>query len=138
MSQGTEIQHAALAQQIDASLQKASSFRAKLRRAGSRYTVTNIVLSALATFIAGRAVLFPATVGSWRLTCTVAAVFSLGATIIAGLQKQLVDPEILGEASECCGRLKNLKVQTIGSSYDLETIKTEYGKILETCSRVDC
>ena len=138
MSKEPETQYAALEQQIDASLQKASSFRDKLRRSSSRYTITNILLSALATFVAGRAVLFPATVGNWKLTCAVAGVFALGSTIVAGLHKHLVDPEILAEASECCGRLKNLKVQTIGSSYDLEVVKSEYGKILEACSRVDC
>jgi hypothetical protein len=138
MSKGPETQYAALEQQIEGSLRKASSVRDKLRRTSSRYTITNILLSALSTFVAGRAVLFPTTVGSWRLTCTAAGAFALGATIVAGLQKQLADPEFLAEASECCGRLKNLKVQTIGGNYDGEFLKNEYGKILETCSRVDC
>ena len=138
MSKIPDAQYDALEQQINDSLQKAGGFKDKLRRTSSRYTITNILFSALATFVAGRAVLFPTTVGSWKLTCTVAGAFALGATIIAGLQKHLADPEILAEASECCGRLKNLKVQTIGRNYDWEKVKSEYGRILEGCSRVEC
>jgi hypothetical protein len=135
MSKLPDAQYDALEQQIDDSLQKACRFKDKLRRKGSRYTITNILFSALATFVAGQAVLFPP--GNWRLTCAVAGTFALGATIVAGLQRHLADPEILVEASECCGRLKNLKVQTIGRQYDWDKIKDEYGRILEGCSRVD-
>ena len=138
MSNIPDAQYDALEQQINTSLQKACGFKDKLRRKSSRYTIANILLSALATFVAARAVLFPAIVGNWRLTCTVAGTFALGATIVAGLQKHLADPEILAEASECCGKLKNLKVQTIGRQYDWEKIKGEYGRILEGCGRVDC
>jgi hypothetical protein len=138
MSNIPDAQYDVLEQQIDGSLEKACKFKERVRRTGSRYTITNILLSALATFVAGRAVLFPASVGNWRLTCTVAATFALGATIVAGLQKHIADPEILAEASECCGRLKNLKIQTIGRQYDWDKIKSEYGKILEASPRVDC
>ncbi|HEY3038401.1 MAG TPA: hypothetical protein VGJ66_06665 [Pyrinomonadaceae bacterium] len=138
MSKIPDAQYDALEQQINESLQKAGRFKDKLRRTSLRYTITNILFSALATFVAGRAVLFPATVGNWRLTCTVAGTFALGATIVAGLQRHLADPEILAEACECYGRLKNLKVQIIGRQYDWEKIKSEYGKILEANSRVEC
>ena len=133
-----DAQYDALEQQMNESLGKATRQKDKLRRTSSRYTITNVLLSALATFVAGRAVLFPATVGSWRWTCATAGGLALGATIVSGLGKHLGDPEVLAEASECCGRLKNLKVQTIGRKYDWEKLKTEYGKILEGCARVDC
>ena len=138
MSEIPDAQYNALEEQINDSLQKASGHKDRLRRTSSRCTITNVLFSAFATFVAGRAVLFPAVVGNWRLTCAVAGGLALGATIVAGLQKHLADPEILAEASECCGRLKNLKVQTIGRKYDWEKIKSEYGKILEGCSRVEC
>ena len=142
MSKIPDTQYDALEQQINDSLLKARGFKDKLRRKNSRYTITNILFSAFATFVAGRAVflgaLFPAATQNWALSCTVAGTFALGATIIAGLQKYFADPDILAEASECVGRLRNLKVQTIGRQYDWEKIKTEYGDILEASSRVDC
>ena len=138
MSNITDSQFDALERQIENSLQKACGFKEKLKRSSLRYTIINILFSAFATFVAGRAVLFPGTVGDWRLTCTVAGTFALGATIVAGLQKHLADPELLAEASECCGKLKNLKVQIIGRQYNWEKMKSEYGKILEGCSKIDC
>jgi hypothetical protein len=124
---------------IDASLQKACAQKDKLRRTGSRCTVTNIIFSALATFIAGAAVIFPSLVGtSWRLTCAFAGACALSATIVGGLQKHLADPEILVEASECCAKLKSLKLQTMGRKYDWEKVRTEYGQIITGCQRVNC
>ena len=138
MSEISEAKYDTLEQQINLSLQKACGHKDKLRRTSSRCTITNVLFSAFATFVAARAVLFPAVVGNWRLNCAIAGGFALGATIVAGLQKHLADPEIHAEASECCGKLKNLKVQTIGGKYDWEKIKSEYGKILEGCSRIEC
>jgi hypothetical protein len=124
---------------INDSLQKACAHKDKLRRTGTRCTITNIIFSALATFVAGSAVIFPALVGTnWRITCAVAGACALSATIVGGLQKQLADPEILVEASECCGKLKSLKLQTMGRKYDWETVRTEYGQIIASCQRVDC
>jgi hypothetical protein len=141
MSKIPDTQYDDLERQINDSLQRACGFKDKLRRTSSRYTITNILLSALATFVAGRAVLlgalFPSVSRNWALSCTVAGTFALGATIIAGLQKHLADPEVLAEASECCGRLRNLKVQTIGRQYDWEKLMREYGNILQASSRVD-
>lgn len=124
---------------INDSLQKACAQKDKLRRTGSRCTITNIIFSALATFIAGGAVIFPSMVGtSWRLTCAVAGACALSATIVGGLQRHLADPETLVEASECCAKLKSLKLQTMGRKYDWEKVRTEYGQIIMGCQRVNC
>lgn len=124
---------------INDSLQKSCAHKDKLRRTGSRCTITNIIFSALATFVAGGAVIFPKMVGAnWRITCAVAGACALSATIVGGLQKQVADPEILVEASECCGKLKSLKLQTMGRKYDWEQVRAEYGQIVQGCQRVDC
>ena len=70
--------------QIQTSFQKATLQRKKLETNASRYIITGIILSALATFVAG----VPSLIGqlviapSWRITCTVAALITLAATIV--------------------------------------------------------
>jgi hypothetical protein len=133
----SEEQYEAFEKQIDDSLRKACAHKDRLKRSNSRYSILNIVLGAIATFVTGQAVIFAPVLGNWRVTCTVAGVFALGATIVAGIQKQLADSEILAEASECCGRLRSLKVETIAGEYELERVKSEYKQILTSCPRVE-
>jgi hypothetical protein len=137
MSNISEEPYEALGRQIDESLRKACAQKDRLKRSSSRYSILNIILGAIATFVTGQAVIFAPVLGNWRVTCTVAGVFALGATIVAGIQKQLADSEILAEASECCGRLRSLKVETIAGDYELEKVKGEYRQILAACPRVE-
>jgi hypothetical protein len=126
-----------LQQQIHDSLQKVSAYREKLKRGMSRSSIANIVLSALATLITGQAtVLKTSPMGTWRFVCIIAAGFAASATIIAGVQKQLADPELLTEAGECVGKLRGLAVETAIPGYDVDKIKREYKQILTDCSRV--
>jgi hypothetical protein len=69
----------------------------------------------LATFFAGVSSLSgtPIVVNDWRITCAIAAVFTLGATIAGGAQSQLAKPELLTQASECVGKLRALMADTV-------------------------
>lgn len=140
MSTVSERQHDTLRQQINDSLQKASGHKEKLKRTHSRYGIANIILGALATFTAGQAALLgqAAVTGGWRVTCAVASGLALGATVVAGVQRQIVDPEILTQASECVSRLRGLKVDTIGPEYDLEEARRRYQQVLAEFSGIEC
>jgi hypothetical protein len=94
-----------IGQQIQTSLQKASSYRERLRSAMTRYSLAAIVLSALATFFAGFSSLSgnPVVANDWQITCSVAAICTLAATIVGSVQSQLAKPESMTQASECVG-----------------------------------
>lgn len=115
--------------QISGSLEKARKRRNTLKRKNSRYTTTNILLSALATLLAGMA----GTIGSaqnWKVTCLFASVCSAGVTVITKLQTA----ERLTETSECIGQLKALKVETVTPTYDLQQVTEKYEQILSDFS----
>jgi hypothetical protein len=137
MSNVSEEQYKALEKQINDSLQKACAHKDRLKRSSSRYSIANITMGALATFVAGQSVILGPVLGNWKLACTVAGILALGATISAGIQKQLADSDLLAEASECCGRLRSLKVETIARTYDLDRVKSEYKQVLTGCPRVE-
>ena len=128
-----------LSQQVQASLQKASAFRNRLQTSSVRYTLTGLALSALATFFAGLSSLTgkPIVVDDWRITCTFAAVFTLGATIAAGVQSQLAKPDLLTQASECVGKLRALMSDTLSPTCDWEDARKKYQQILVDHSGVD-
>ena len=104
-----------------------------------RYTVTRLVLSALATFFAGLSSLSgkPIVVDDWRITCAIAALFTLGATIVAGVQSQLAKPDLLTQASECVGKLRALLTDTLAPSCDWEEVRNKYQQVLIDYSGVD-
>ncbi len=128
-----------LSQQIQASLQKASAFRNRLQTSSVRYTLAGLALSALATFFAGLSSLAgkPIVVDDWRITCAVAAVFTLGATIATGVQSQLAKPDLLTQASECVGKLRALMSDTLSPTCDWEDAHKKYQQILVDHSGVD-
>jgi hypothetical protein len=128
-----------LDQQIQASLQKASLHKNRLRVASVRYTVASLVLSALATFFAGLSSLSgnPLIVDDWRITCAVASVFTLAATIVAGVQSQLAKPDLLTQASECVGKLRALMTDTLSPTCDWDDVRKKYQQVLIDYSGVD-
>lgn len=127
-----------LKSQIDLSFQKAEAHRNRLRVADRRYSIMNIVLGAIATFIAGEsAISGTPLMGGWRLTTTVASVCTLGATLSAGIQRQVASPELLIETSECAAKLKSLKIETLSPTYPVEDVRDTYQSILSEFSRVE-
>ena len=138
MATVSEEPHQILQQRIRTSLERARQYRTRLTRAATRYSIGHIILSALATSVAGVATVSGTPLmGDWRWTCAIAAVAAFGATIVAGLQMILANPDRLGEASECVARLTALEVETITVSYDLEAVRDKYQQILADCTRID-
>jgi hypothetical protein len=128
-----------ISQQVQTSLQKASAHRERLRSATARYGLAGIILSALATFFAGLSSLLgtPLVLNDWRITCSVAAVFTLAATIVGSVQSQFAKPELLTQASECVGKLRALLTDTLSPSCDWEEIRKKYQQVLVDYSAVD-
>jgi len=128
-----------IGQQIQASLQKASAHKERLKSATARYSLAGIILSAVATFFAGLSSLSgtPIVVNDWRITCAIAAVFTLGATIVGSAQNQLAKPDLLTQASECVGKLRALMADTLSPKCDWEEARIKYQQVLIDYSGVE-
>ncbi len=127
-----EIQFDAMRTQISGSLEKVQTQKNTLKRNNTRYTTANIILATLATALAGMA----GTVGTaknWKPVCLFAALCSAGVTVTSKLQTA----ERLTEASECVGRLKALRVETVIPTYDLGGVSAKYREIVSEYSTLD-
>jgi putative cell wall-binding protein len=122
-----------LREQISSSLERAQVQKSTLKRNNSRYTTSNIILSALAALLATTAGIF-GNAANWKGVCILAAICSSGAVVTAKMQTA----EQLNEASECVGQLKALKVETIPLTYDWEQVSEKYQQILSEFSTIDC
>lgn len=122
-----------LREHVFGSLEKAQAQKTTLKRNNARHTTANIILSVLATLLAGTAGIF-GSVGNWKATCLLAAVCSAGATVAA----KISTAEQLTNASECVGQLKALRVETILPNYDLDDVSEKYQQILSEFSSIDC
>lgn len=132
-SANQEKQSDLLREQIFSSLEKAQVQKTALKRTNSRYTTANIIFGVLATLLTGTA----GTIGNaenWKPICLLAAFCSGGAVVTAKMQTT----EQLTEASECVGKLKALKVETIIPTYDFEQVSEQYQQILSEFSTIDC
>ncbi|NJL23178.1 MAG: hypothetical protein HC895_23920 [Leptolyngbyaceae cyanobacterium SM1_3_5] len=118
---------------ISSSLEKAQVQKNVLKRKNDRYATASIILSVLATLLAGSAGIF-GKAENWRATCLFAAICSAGVTVTTKLQTA----EQLTEASECVGQLKALRIETVLPTYDLEKVSEKYQQILTEFSTVDC
>lgn len=120
------------------SFQKAATQRKKLEKNSSRFIITGIILSALATFAAGfPSLLGQPIIGDWRLTCTVAALITLAATIVTSVQNQVAKPDILTNASECVGRLRALLIELQSPDVDLDQVRKQYQAVLVEFAKLD-
>ncbi|MEL6247481.1 MAG: hypothetical protein AAFY78_13960 [Cyanobacteria bacterium J06648_16] len=61
----------------------------------------------------------------------------MGATISAGLHKQIASPDLLVETSECVAQLKSLRVETLFSSFSIDEVQDTYQAIIAEFSRVE-
>jgi len=127
-----------LRQQIDTSLQRASTQKIKLQNLDRRYSIANIVLGAVAAFIAGQSVMGEkALIGDWKVMTTISSVLTLAATVATGVQKQIASPDLVAEVSQCVAQLKALKIETLSPTFEMEKVSEEYQKILTEFSKVD-
>jgi hypothetical protein len=133
-SNGQPVHIDAIRQEIKGSLEKAQAQRNAIKRHNSNYAMTNTVLSAIAALLAGTAGVVGNQGGMWKETCLFSAAFSVAATAAAKVQRT----EQLTDASECVGRLKALKVETIVSNCDWEQVGGKYQQILSEFVSIDC
>ena len=73
----------------------------------------------------------------WRITCAIASVCTLSATIVAGVQSLLAKPDLLTQASECVGKLRALRADTLSPTCDWENVRKKYQQVLIDYSGVD-
>lgn len=131
-------QHDDLRQQIDSSIQKAAAQKTKLTDIDRKYSIINIVLGAVAAFVAGQSVIAQEPLfGDWKVMTTFASVLTLGATVASGVQKQIASPDLVAEVSQCVAELRALKIETLSPTYEFEQVSEEYQKILTEFPRVD-
>jgi len=132
-------QYDELRQQIIRSLERAEAQKNRLQSVDHRYSIFNIVLGAVAAFIAGQSlVAAKPVVGDWRMMTTVSSVLTLGATVATGLQKKIASPEAIAEVNQCVAHLKALKVETLTPTFELQKVADQYKHILTAFSQVDC
>ena len=139
VADGSSDPYSALRHQVQHSLQKAEAQKNQLKSSGHRYSIATLVLSGVATLVAGASAISGNPVlGNWRLTTSIASFCTLGAAIAAGIRKQTASPERLLESGECVAKLRDLKIETIPEAYDLEAVNEAYRHILAEFARVDC
>ena len=121
-----------LDQRIQTSLKTACAHRLRLTALHVRCTIAGLVLGALASFFAGLSSLTgrPIVVDDWRITCAIAAVLTLAATIVSGIQSLLVRPDQLTQASECIGKLRALMADASAPAPNLEDVRRKYQQLL--------
>lgn len=131
-------EHSALRQQIAVSFQRATAQKNRLRRADKRLSIASLVLSALATFIAGESALAGEPImGDWRFTTTVASVCTLSATLVAGIHKQVAPTDLIIESSEFSAKLKALSIEALPTEYNLAEVRQAYQQLIAEFSEVD-
>lgn len=127
-----------LEQEIQNSFQMATVQRKKLESNSSRFIIAGIILSALATFVAGvPSILGQTIIGDWRLTCAVAAVITLAATIVTSVQNHMANPDILTKASESVIRLRVLLLEMQSPECDYDRLRLYYQGILIDFSELE-
>ena len=69
-------------------------------------------------------------VGTWRITCGVAAFLSAVAAVTTGLQAQLNHADRIAEATECLGKLRALDLEyQLGNAPEADLIR-QFSKII--------
>lgn len=117
---------------IQASLATASAHRRRLTQLHVRCTIAGMLLGALATFLAGlsSATNRPLVSDDWRVTCTIAAVLALLATVVAGVQSVLARPDQLSQASECVGKLRAMMADATSPLPNWDEVRKKYQQLL--------
>ena len=93
-------------------LRKAEAHVGRARKGYLRIVIVALVASTLSTLVTALpAMANQPAVGSWRITCGIAALLSTVAALATGLQAQLKHADRIAEATECLGRLRALDVQ---------------------------
>jgi hypothetical protein len=132
-----------LHQQIETSLQKAKAQKTRLQNNQKRFDITNTLFSALSTFVAGLATVSGSPVAGsgddgWRLTCGIAAVLTLAATVVSGIQQSTDSSKVLSETNACVTKLRVLQMEMLNPNFKGPEISQQYQKVLASHPQVDC
>lgn len=124
--------HPPLAPLIRRSLEAASARRGRLQSTALRLTLVTVVSAALATFFAGLSSLAdrPVIAADWRITCAIASLCTLVATITGGLQPVIVRPDRLTRASECVGKLRALLFEAEAPDHDFAALRRKFQQVI--------
>jgi hypothetical protein len=124
--------HPPLAPLIRRSLETAAARRARLQSTALRLTLVAVVAAALATFFAGLSSLTddPVVADDWRVTCAIASLCTLVATLSGGLQPVLVRPDRLTRASECVGKLRTLLFEAETPDHDQPALRRKFQQVI--------
>jgi hypothetical protein len=116
---------------IDASRLKAELQLARARRANTRAIVAALLASSFSAFLTGLpSALGHPVVGTWRVTCMVAAALAVIAAITTGLQAQLRYADRLAAATDCLGRLRALEVQQSLGTLSKDDLARQFADIV--------
>jgi hypothetical protein len=116
---------------IDASRRRAELQLAIARRANTRAVLAALLASSLSAFLTGMpAAMGAPLVGTWRMTCLVAAAFATIAAIMTGLQAQFRYADRLASATDCLGRLRALEVRSSLGLLSREELAREVADIV--------
>jgi len=66
---------------------------------------------------------------AWKVTCTVVALLTAGATILSVIHKQQAVPVRLGNASACVLKLRALEMDMTLGSCDVAQVAKEYQEL---------
>src|SRR5690606_23226005 len=121
---------------IQEQLQRLERRRARLRSLNTRVVTLNLVLSAIATALAGVTAVTGPLVGegppAWRWTCGLVAVVTAAAALTTGIQQRFHVPEWLGRTLACVGKLRSLELELQLSRSTPEEAAGEYEELLES------
>jgi hypothetical protein len=109
---------------------------ADLRRTNVRITGLSLVLSTVATLLAGLTAAAGPLAGegppAWRVTCGIIAVVTAAAAFTTGAQQRFQIPEQLARALACVGRLRGLELSLRLGRVDTEQAGHEYEQLIAT------
>ena len=103
-----------LATRIQDNLRRVEVRAARLRRVNVRVQSANLILTTLATLLAGLTAAAGPLVGegppAWRWTCGAIAVVTAAAGLTAGFHQRFQLPDQLARVLSCAGRLRSLEL----------------------------
>ena len=103
----------------------------RTRRANTRAVLAALLASSLSAFLTGLpSALGQPVVGTWRITCAIAAAFAAFAAVTTGLQAQFRFADRLAVATECLGRLRALEVRASLGTLPQDELANELAEIV--------
>ena len=119
---------------IGETLDKVNGRLTAYRRWNSILIIGNLILSTVATLLAGglatQGKSLADQVGGWQVGCGVVAILTAIVTISSGLHKQFKISDHLTNAMTCAAQLNALKFTATASEEDAKTLRAQYEKLL--------